>query len=540
MNTRAYGVTIQAAIATLLMAPALLHLGAALPGRPGMADLPGTVNFHWLVQEYGLQEAGRSSMLMFPAKLDRILLDGIPLDAICSWPFTSVFGWPAGFTLYVWTALFGLGLATAWLAQIWWKKPYLGWVAGGVAQTHPFLIRELADGRSTQIFAAIFVPVCLGFALRAINRDCVRSALLAGLFWGLGTLAYWFNGAFIGLGLMGLMLLSRPKRAWIPACGIGSLALTVAWPIQRILRSTAEMPGKGLSWSETVTHGDHPLPLWQLIEFRDLGATIVSERVLAAQGLLLICCIYGMIKLPRERWLLPLVWLGTALIFAAGPQLGVGDLSVPGPFSLFETTEWTRRLWWPDRALILAVPATALLVAGGVDQLRMRLKLNMSVLGMLLIGEAFWVIPGLPLGTTWGSTTEHTAQLKAGEGPALILPLGSGGTQPNARMLIDQIHHGRPLVNGPMPYTSSTAPTAYKNQIQSEALSGLVACETDPRNAAKASPWTALQSLGLAEVYLDGELAKRLPHGVMAYQECINQTLGQPEAQGSGLIVYRP
>jgi len=505
-----------------------------------MADLPGTVNFHWLIQEYGLHEAGQSSMLMFPAKLDRILLDGIPLDAFFSWPFTSLLGWPAGFTLYVWAAFFALGLATAWLAQLWWKKPHLGWIAGGVAQMHPFLIRELADGRSTQIFAAIFVPLCLGFALRAIQRDCTRSALLAGLFWGLGTLAYWFNGAFIGLGLMGLMLVSRPKRVWIPACGIGSLIFTVAWPIQRVLSSSAEMPGKGLSWSDTVTHGDHPLPLWQLIEFRDLGATIVSERVLAAQGLLLICCIYGLLKLPRERWLLPLIWLGTALIFAAGPKLGFGSLSIPGPFSLFETTEWTRRLWWPDRALVLAVPATALLVAGGIDQLSTRLNLNMSVLGILLIGEAFWVIPGLPLGTTWGSTTEHTAQLKSGEGPALILPLGSGGTQPNARMLIDQIHHGRPLVNGPMPYTSSTAPTAYKNQIQSEALSGLVACETDPRAAPKTSPWAALKSLGLAEVYLDADLAQRLPHGASAYQECITQTLGPPEPKRSGLIVYRP
>ena len=99
MTPRAQGMMTQAAIATLLMAPALLHLGSALPGRPGLADLPGTVNFHWLIQEHGLQSAGRSSMLMFPAQLDRILLDGVPLDAFASWPFTALFGWPGGFTV---------------------------------------------------------------------------------------------------------------------------------------------------------------------------------------------------------------------------------------------------------------------------------------------------------------------------------------------------------------------------------------------------------------------------------------------------------
>jgi len=436
--------------------------------------------------------------------------------------------------------LFGLGLSTAWLAQEWWQKPEVGWIAGGVAQLHPFLIRELADGRSTQLFAAIFVPLCFGFALRSMRRGCIRSGLVAGLLWGLGTLAYWFNGAFIGLGLLAIVLGVGPRRPTVVLAWLSTLMLTIVGPLIRVVSSGAEMPGKGVSWSDMVTHGDNPLPLWQLIEFRDLGATIMSERVLAAQGLLLCCCIYVLMKQPRERWLLPLSWLGTALLFAAGPRIGIGTFTLPGPFALFELTEWTQRLWWPERALVLAVPATALLVAGGIEHLSQRLKLKTGVIGLLLLAEAFWVIPGLPLQTTWGTSSAHTALLRSSEGPALILPLGSGGTQPNARMLIDQIHHGRALVNGPMPYTSSTAPTAYKRQIQSKALAGLVACETDPLADPQPLTWAALEALGLKEVYLDPQLASQLPHGATAYRACIDAVLGSAETSDSTLITYRP
>ena len=77
-------VAVQVVLATVLCAPALFNLGVAIPGRPGLADLPGTVNYHWLVQTMGLSGASGSTMLMYPTTVDRIVIDGFPLDALVS------------------------------------------------------------------------------------------------------------------------------------------------------------------------------------------------------------------------------------------------------------------------------------------------------------------------------------------------------------------------------------------------------------------------------------------------------------------------
>ena len=55
---------VQVVLATVLCAPALFNLGVAIPGRPGLADLPGTVNYHWLVQTMGLSGASDSLSLI--------------------------------------------------------------------------------------------------------------------------------------------------------------------------------------------------------------------------------------------------------------------------------------------------------------------------------------------------------------------------------------------------------------------------------------------------------------------------------------------
>ena len=192
-------IAIQFGVALVLCAPALLHLGVALPGAPGMSDLPGTVNYHWLVSEVGLGGLFQSQQLMYPAMVDRIVLDGVPLDALASMPFTALFGWPGGFTVFCFACFLALGLAHALLARAWWGSPTAAAVAGVVAQCSPFLIQELTGGRLTQIFGAIFLPLTLYFLLSSMTRSCAKTGLLAGMCMGLGTLAYWYYGVFFGL-----------------------------------------------------------------------------------------------------------------------------------------------------------------------------------------------------------------------------------------------------------------------------------------------------------------------------------------------------
>ena len=544
---------VQFAVAAVVLGPALVHLGVALPGQAGLADLPGTVNFHWLIQTHGVGAATESSMMMHPSTLNRIVLDGIPLDALASWPFTAALGWPTGFTVFVWLCFAALGTATAWLARMWWGAPVAAAAAGVVAQTHPFLIRELVYGRPTQVFGAIFLPLALGLMLRRLENPNHRySAFLAGMVWGLGTLSYWFYGAYFGVGVLVLLgIQGRSRLDTAVRAGLESLVglgLVVAGPLLMVVGSPDALPGQGLTLDATVTHGDHDLTLRQLIEFRDLGASIATERVLAAQLVVVGLVVLAIRSAPRHRWLVPTVWLTAAMAFAAGPAINLpGGVNLPGPFLLFDATDLTRRNWWPDRALVLAVPAVALMAGGGAQALIERLRPNrptVMAIGLcgLLMAEAFLAIPGLPLRTTWGAETPKTLQLAAGNGPTLVLPLGTNGDQPDARMMIDQIHHGRALVNGPMPYTSSTAPAEYASNVASTALAALVACETNPashRGASNSDTWSALAAWGVSEVFLDPVLASRMNVGGARYQQCIEAVLG-PTTGGDPLLVFQP
>ncbi len=540
---------IQVVMATVIIGPALVHLGIALPGQPGLADLPGTVNFHWLIQTQGLSEAGQSTLLMHPASLNRILLDGIPLDALASWPFTVTLGWPAGFTVFVWLTFALLGLSMAWLAQGWWGSPIAAAVAGVVAQTHPFLIREVSFGRPTQVFGTIFLPLALGFTLKRLSSGSRADGLLAGACWGLGALAYWFYGVYFGLGIALLLVAARKSAALLPAALeiVGGLALVTAWPLTSVLNAEGSVPGQGLTLDSMVTHGDHELSLRQLIEFRDLGESILTDRVLAAQILVVLLAGWAIRRLPSQQWSLPAAWFGAAVLMAAGPAINLpGGLDLPGPFLVFDLTDLTRRNWWPDRALVLAVPAFALLAAGGAKALVQSQKPNRpsvatAVLCGLLLAEAFLVIPGLPMSTTWGAENPKTRQLAEGTGPTLILPIGSNGDQPDARMMIDQIHHGRPLVNGPMPYTSSTAPADYAAAAASDGLASLLRCESgsQPDPARAQTTWPALQKWGVTEVFLDRTLASRMRVDAQRYERCIASVLGESEG-GDPMLRFEP
>ncbi len=551
---KALGTTalVQVAVATLLLGPALVHLGVAVPGKSGMADLPGTINFHWLIQSQGLSAAMESSLLMHPASFNRLILDGMPIDALASWPFTALFGWPAGFTLFTWLCFALLGMTTAWMARLWWNSIPAAMAAGVVAQTHPFLIREVAYGRPTQVFGAIFLPLALGFAMRRLSTGgCRWHGIAAGVAWGMGTLSYWFYGAYFFIGffvLIGLAALegNRQWRATTVEAIIGLVVVT-AGPVLLVLGASETLPGQGLDLASMVTHGDHQLSLRQLIEFRDLGETIASERVLAAQVLVIGLAAYSIKIAPKNQWAAPVLWLIAALGFAAGPSINLpGGINIPGPFLIFDATDLTRRNWWPDRALILAVPAIALLAGGGAAAVQARWRRNRPALTTLavciaLVVESYIAIPGLPMKTTWGAATPKTQQIATGSGPTLILPLGTNGDQPDARMMIEQIHHGRPLVNGPMPYTSSTAPAAYTDNVQSDALRALVACEADPESHREAhhDTWAALQAWDVQQVFLDPKLSSRMRVGASRYRECVAEVLGEPSG-GEPMLEYRP
>jgi hypothetical protein len=107
-------------------------------------------------------------------------------------------------------------------------------------------------------------------------------------------------------------------------------------------------------------------------------------------------------------------------------------------------------------------------------------------------------------------------------------------------MLIDQIHHGRPLVNGPMPFTSSTAPAAYAAATQSPALADLVSCEKNAQSQPTLGmelQRKALLAWPVSTVYLDISRTSQMAGGGTLYRECIERILGESTG-GDPLLEY--
>ena len=149
-------------------------------------------------------------------------------------------------------------------------------------------------------------------------------------------------------------------------------------------------------------------------------------------------------------------------------------------------------------------------------------------IAVVLVAEAFVAIPGLPMPTSWGAETEASAALSEGEGPVLIVPMGHGESEPDMRMLIDQVHHGRPLVNGPM------VPVPARPHRPSE---------TSPRRPQSRRSWPARMTQlrgdqrGMGPVdrarHRDGGVGpdgRRDCSGAERFEICIRRIMGPPAA----------
>ena len=222
---------------------------------------------------------------------------------------------------------------------------------------------------------------------------------------------------------------------------------------------------------------------------------------------------------------------------------------MPGPFGLFAEIPGLRRMWWPDRALVVAGPALALLVGGGLAVIADRVPMapmrrwGSAVVGAALLAwEAQWMVPSLPLASAWAGPTVRSEAIAQGTGPALVLPMGGGKVQQDAQMLIDQIHHGRPLVNGPMPPDSTAAPKPFLDFVQTPTMAHFVGCEASAGLApevTRAQAWSALRAHGVRDIYLDTELGKRLVVGAQGYRSCVELLLGAAQSASGPYLVYR-
>lgn len=537
--------------AVALLAPTSATPTTRFIGNSASADVAATVWNHWLVHQVGLVGAAHSRLQMYPYVSDVVVLNGFPLDALASVPFGWVFGWPGGYGPFQIATVWAAGVAMAWLAGRWWRSTAAALVAGVAYQSAAPLVRELAYGRSTQVFGAIFVPLALGFAALALVEGRRRDALLAGLALGACALSYWYYGVFCGIGLLVLIGLAWREGLRLGpvlvAITVGTAAVTLL-PMVYTLGRIDGLGGVASTLTAQIRAEGMDMRLVDLLEKRDLVGEEEAGSVVFAPVLFGLAAA-GVWGSRGRRWGAPLLWLVIAVSLALGPYLtSIEGHPIPGPFLAFAQLPVLRRLWWPDRALLLAAPAVAVLAGGGAARLgghrrlaRVPTLVPAVALAAVLLVEAFLAHPDLPLPSTSALPSPRAAALTLGAGPLLVLPQVGGPNPQGNTIPLDQVFHGRPLVNGLMPPNDASAPATYRAFSESPPLAHLYGC------AGLGHPWEgnpapaveAMTRLGIREVAVDVEQLVATRGDADPFLACVASLLGEPATRRGPYEIWR-
>jgi len=149
----------------------------------------------------------------------------------------------------------------------------------------------------------------------------------------------------------------------------------------------------------------------------------------------------------------------------------------------------------------------------------------------------------MPLLATPAGINGRIRDLVQDEGPALILPTSSGPLRTDAMILLDQVFHGRPLVNWTMHPSDTNVPARYRMLAMRGQLGFLYACERNSGGDPSAGPFTdglTLVQLGVARVYIDRRSVGNLGARGSSYLDCVERLLGVPLRSGEAYDVYDP
>ena len=561
------------ATAAALLFPASLAPWSLLPGSPEVADQARSANYHWLIYREGLAGAASSDLLLYPVRVNWLTKLGFPVDAIFSYPFTLLLGWPTGYTLFTLAALWLAGLSMGWLAGRWWRSSAAALIAGVVLQCSCLICWELNGGRVAQVFGLIFIPLALGYFCLAVSGQRMRYALLAGAACGAAMLSYWFFGFFLAVALAIILLTAiiEGRFVFMPclvfALGVLFVAGVPAW---YALEYLDKVPGIHLGAWNTFSHLGLEMPLakWisrenPLLQSQDpMGV----QKVHVAVSILLVL---GVIGVRARRWVAPVFWAAFGLVLALGPWVPLpGGTYLPGPYLALLNVPILGRLWWPYQMLFLVTPAVALLAGGGGARMERFLARGRSMqapeqegtpplwvprwssqltplVGPLAAGavlvEAFLSVPALPLAAASSRPSSKASFLARSEEPLFLLPFRKGSKQLDASRLADQIHHGRSLVNGGAFPLDTVAPVEYRLSPIWPVVDFLARCELDG-TVTYNGPEVALRRLeevGLTQITLDLAALEGIPDETKeSYFACIESILGTKHTDEAGFRLY--
>ena len=444
------------AVALVVSWPLALHLGDGLLGTATMDQ----VDTAWLRLAASRWLTGQDPGIFAPM--------GYPLPAVVpNWvdhllgaPLALALPWPIADNLFWLGIITANGLAGHALGRHLGGSHGAGLLCGlGFALSEPVL-REINASHAPQALL-LWAPLFLLFLLRALGaQGRTRDGVLAGVFLGLAALSYWYQGLFLALlavpvVLHGLWVARRDARLGAVALQLGVLAtaaLLLGGPfLAASLAVAPELAGVGEQALQHVPGmRGQPVPAehaWTFLHGTGPGWLWRAEPIATASRLslvLLAAAVAGGVRGSGSRW----PWVVAAVLgglLLMGPFLQVGGQAVtiggrlvplPGWF-LAELSDAAGRLHWPARWAVV-VPLALLPLAARAPR--------PAIWAAVLMLETLLLSGNAPLQVSPVGAFAGWRALEASPGPVLVLPQEPEGDGASTMGLVFRAS-GAPLAN---------------------------------------------------------------------------------------------
>ncbi len=520
-------------------------LGLAVFGEPFVSaagefigreyvDAWGTQWFYWWTGRQVLAGEGfdHTDVLFFPWGKDVYLhTGGNVLDGVLALPFRWLLGPVWGFNTFVVAVLASNAAAFATLARVTGARPASAAIAAALFAFNPFTLNEIVDGRPTQAMQA-FILLFLADVARLARGAGILVALRAGVLLAVTGLGYWFYALFGGLAalVVGLAVVyhARPGKrvtTLFPFAVTGLAGLLLAAPFALpMVASSAAVPGlldtattSLVKWTpvtrEGVGVGIYVVNLVErvagfLIESKDEPGTLVF--VAEDRAILLTEAALGLLGLAFGRArgrLVVAALLLTGLVVAAGPVLRVGGLELPNvPYlTMISAAPLLRRLWWPQRAMVLVSAGLALGVAHLLSRAEARWRPLLIVVALPATLSWALELRGADLAPlpTWSAAVPRVYQcLRHGGDAGALIELPYASSQAH---LFYQAVHGRKIFGGMVEDNLTFTPAGQVAFRESNSFIGalLAAARDEAPGPVDEADRIAVGALGYAYVVFD-------------------------------------
>jgi hypothetical protein len=531
----------------LLRAPRALRMDAL----PGDGRLPDAIV--GLALRAGWYARGAEGWLAdgfhgFPTRGDHLVDAGLPLDAVLGAPLVAALGLARGeWALSVLVGWLGSAAIAAWALR-WHGRTRAALVAAATWMAGEPTLRHLAAGRTNVLLAAGLAITAAWLAWEARcapagGRGVPIRAACAGVTCGLaaGTDPNLAVPAVLAVALPWLLARPRtPRETGAMWSGLAGFAAIVAPLAAWVVSHATAVPALGADPFAPLPIDMAPVRPVDLVTDELWGKRgVVAASLLRPTAWLLVAAALAL----AYRRNAPRAVLVPAALLGVGAAWGVGAV-LPGPVltpaGLLLRVPVLARCWWSDHAWLVAWGGVGLLAGACVALVPARLRTVLTVLAVGgLAGEAAALSPSLPVQAIPLVRTPLADALAERAGPLVLLPAPGGRLRTDRGDLVDQLHHGRPLVAGLRPLLDPRAPAAELRAWSGDpALQAFVACEQG--RAPDATPATiaaALARLGVSEVVLDTHYVARAP----TYVTCVEGALrGWTEGGRGRLRWWRP